>query len=261
MKSYIDQLLALCDLAGRAVLEVYHGDNTAIRLKDDQSPVTFADYRSHQILSDGLTALTTLPVLSEESVSPPWHHRRQWREYWLIDPLDGTREFIKRNGEFTINVALIRDGEPVLGVVYAPVTQMFYYGSRGGGAFRQAGLDGKPIAIQCESAPEQRRWKVLASRSHATPDLAHFVSRLPAYEIISVGSSLKLCMVADGTADLYPRFGPTSEWDTAAAQAVVEAAGGQVLEWETLGPLRYNQKESLLNPSFIVCASVSKTWT
>jgi len=259
----VADVLELTYEAGQAILKVYLDDNIAVSSKPDLSPVTRADKLANELLMKGLERIGNAPVLSEEAEIPSWTKRREWREYWLIDPLDGTREFIKRNGEFTVNIAYISDGRPVLGVVYAPVTDLFYYGVVGEGAYRQKGLAGRPQPIQCSKPPphSRRPWRVLGSRSHSSPQFDAFLSRLPAYELTQIGSSLKLCLIAEGVADLYPRFGPTSEWDTAAGQAVVEAAGGLVLEWQSFTPLRYNTKESLLNPSFVVCSQISSTWT
>lgn len=254
--------LALCRAAGRAALAIYRARELCVNTKADDSPVTLADKESHRILCEGLADLDSRPVISEEGDIPPWRVRQSWREYWLIDPLDGTKEFIKGNGEFTINIALIRDGEPVFGIVYVPVTDVFYFGGKGRGAFRQDGLDITRRSIRCAGVPTaDDQWRVLGSRSHPSAQLAEFLVRLPRHQLKSVGSSLKLCLIAEGEADLYPRFGPTSEWDTAAGQAVLEAAGGQVLDWSTLSPLRYNTKESLLNPSFIACAGISSAWS
>lgn len=249
-----------CD-AGQAILEVYESSDFDVELKDDQSPLTRADKRSHDVLAAGLENLDLGPVLSEEGAKLPWSERRAWEQYWLIDPLDGTKEFIKRNGEFTVNVALVRNGRPVLGVVYAPVKHWLYFGATGQGAFKRVGTTSAAEPIQVAAVPAQdQRWKIVGSRSHQSEEFAAFVSRFPSADIVSMGSSLKLCLVAEGHADLYPRLGLTSEWDTAAAQAIVEAAGGQVLNWETQQPLLYNTKDSLLNPFFIVCAAPSRVW-
>lgn len=249
-----------CD-AGQVILDVYESSDFDVELKDDDSPLTRADKCSHEVLVAGLESLNLGPVLSEEGVDLPWGERRGWQQYWLIDPLDGTKEFIKRNGEFTVNVALIKDGRPVLGVVYAPVKQLLYYGAAGLGAFKRVGSTSAAEPIQVAPVPaSDENWKIVGSRSHQSEDFAAFVARFPSADIVSMGSSLKLCLVAEGSADLYPRLGLTSEWDTAAAQAVVEAAGGQVLNWESRSPLLYNTKESLLNPFFIVCAAPSSLW-
>jgi 3'(2'), 5'-bisphosphate nucleotidase len=200
-----------------------------------------------------------MPILSEESKQAPWYDRKQWQSCWVVDPLDGTKEFLKRNDEFTVNVALVRDHQPILGVVYAPALQEWYFAARHEGAWHQTG--GKVMdKIQVAEPPVSRPWKVVGSRSHNTPEVDAFVQRLGEAEMVAMGSSLKLCLVADGTADVYPRLGPTSEWDTAAAQIIVEEAGGQVLDAETGKPLTYNARESILNPHFIVCGRPDPSW-
>jgi 3'(2'), 5'-bisphosphate nucleotidase len=217
---------------------------------------------SHYCLVDGLKVLTPdIPVLSEESSDAVKAQRLAWQTYWLIDPLDGTKEFIKKNGEFTVNVALIDHGKAVLGVVYAPVLGLAYWGVNGEGAFKSE-ESGESLPIQVARNPEiPSHWKVVGSRSHQTPEFSHFMKALPGADVVNMGSSLKLCLVAEGKAHLYPRLGPTSEWDTAAAQAVVEAAGGQVLEWPALKPIAYNTRpDTLLNPFFIVCAKPDPIW-
>ncbi|HEC07244.1 MAG TPA: 3'(2'),5'-bisphosphate nucleotidase [Thiolapillus brandeum] len=243
--------------AGDAILQVYAQD-FEVEEKADSSPLTQADMASHRLIEAALGQLTPeIPVLSEESASIPYAQRRQWRRYWLIDPLDGTREFVKRNGEFTVNIALIDDGYPVMGVVYVPVTGVTYFGDIQAGAFRQEG-QGEPVPIQV-TRPCASPMRVAGSRSHAGDSLVQFLQKLPPHEMVSMGSSLKLCLVAEGKADIYPRLGPTSEWDTAAAQAVVEAAGGQVTDTD-LQRLAYNQKDSLLNPYFLVFGDDTIDW-
>jgi 3'(2'), 5'-bisphosphate nucleotidase len=256
-----DKLLALAKQAGDAVMDIYKKD-FAVYDKSDSSPLTEADLASHHILVDGLKAIApAIPVLSEESTDAEKEERLSWSEYWLIDPLDGTKEFIKKNGEFTINVALIKDGQPVWGVVYAPAMDTLYWGELGQGAFKQEG-DAPAVAIQCGENPTVKTgWRVVGSRSHQSDDFKAFMEALPEADIVAMGSSLKLCLIAEGAADLYPRLGPTSEWDTAAAHAVVLAAGGQVLEVESLKPLIYNSRpNTLLNPYFIVCKEPSEFW-
>ena len=239
--------------AGRAIMEVYVRADHEVVKKDDKSPLTAADLAAHSVIVNGLKALTPeVPVLSEEAAGIPWQQRRGWERYWLVDPLDGTREFIKRNGEFTVNIALIEDGVPVLGVVYAPVLDWMYSGATGHGAHK-AQQDGvHAISTQAVSA-DQQALRVVASRSHRGEALEAWLAamerRHPDIEIVSMGSSLKICLVAEGRADVYPRLAPTSEWDTAAAQAVLEAAGGILLDADG-NVLRYNHKESLLNPHF-----------
>lgn len=243
--------------AGNAILEIYAQD-FEVTQKDDTSPLTQADLASHRIICDALARLTPdIPVLSEESSGIRYNERADWQQYWLVDPLDGTREFINRNGEFTVNIALIRDHNPKLGVVYVPVSGITYTGLVGKWASKH-NRDGEMAYITirkpCANPPV-----VVGSRSHANPSLTGFLNNLGDYEMISMGSSLKFCLLAEGMADFYPRLGPTSEWDTAAAHAVVLAAGGQIITLDGK-PLRYNLKESLLNPEFLVIADAEKDW-
>ncbi|HHH36969.1 MAG TPA: 3'(2'),5'-bisphosphate nucleotidase [Gammaproteobacteria bacterium] len=248
--------------AARRILAIYHSD-FAVQAKDDKSPLTEADMAAHRAIVAGLETLTPeVPVLSEESAAIPFAQRAAWRRYWLVDPLDGTKEFIKRNGEFTVNIALIEDHAPVLGVIVVPVSGLCYYAARGEGAFRQeAGGNAQPIRVR---PLDLSRLVVAGSRSHVGPELEGFLQRLAerhgAPEFISMGSSLKFCLVAEGRADLYPRLGPTSEWDTAAAQCIVEAAGGIVTD-TAMQPLRYNTRESLLNPHFFVSGDRAHDWS
>ena len=253
-----DVLLQLARQAGRAIVDIYEQD-FQVELKADQSPLTAADLASHHTIVAGLATLTPdIPVLSEESASLPYDIRRQWQRYWLVDPLDGTREFVKRNGEFTVNIALIEDGRAVFGVVHVPVSGVSYVGRVGEGAHKidEHGIR-QPIRV---TANRQTPLRVAGSRSHAGDSLQRFLDKVGEHHIVSMGSSLKLCLVADGSADIYPRLGPTSEWDTAAAQAVVEAAGGRVTDTQ-MQPLRYNQKDSLLNPHFLVFGDTSVDWS
>ncbi|MCC7299723.1 MAG: 3'(2'),5'-bisphosphate nucleotidase CysQ [Verrucomicrobia bacterium] len=248
--------------AGGAILEIYKRD-VAVEFKSDASPLTAADKAAHHIICDALEE-TGLPILSEESKTVPYEHRKAWRKYWLVDPLDGTKEFIKKNGEFTVNIALIENGHPVLGVVYAPALNMLYFGIVGQGAFRATGDDlfqgleknYEALPLKSEIDKHQSVIRVVASRSHMNPETELFIAALEKkgrVELVSSGSSLKLCMVAAGMADVYPRIAPTMEWDTAAAQAIVEASGGTVVQYGTNDPLSYN-KETLLNPFFVVSA-------
>ncbi|MFN2308944.1 MAG: 3'(2'),5'-bisphosphate nucleotidase CysQ [Gammaproteobacteria bacterium] len=244
--------------AGERILAIYERD-FAIEHKDDKSPLTEADMAAHHAIVAGLKALTPpLPVLSEESAQIPFAERRGWTRYWLVDPLDGTREFIKRNGEFTVNIALIEDGRAVLGVVYVPVPRLSYFACAGGGAFKQPAGQA-PQAIHAR-ALTGGPVVVAGSRSHCGDSLGRFLENLGPYELLSMGSALKSCLVAEGRADIYPRLGPTSEWDTAAAQCVVEEAGGRVTGLD-MQPLRYNTKDSLLNPQFFVFGDVSRDWS
>ena len=244
--------------AGAAILEVYAGAH-GVEYKSDDSPITRADRAAHEVLTAGLRRLTPkIPVLSEESADEhAFEVRRHWRELWLVDPLDGTKEFISRNGEFTVNVALVRDHVPVLGVVAAPVLDTVFYGAQGLGAFvaRQGNPD-RPIHVR---RPAAEPLVIVGSRSHRGDSLDGVLARLGPHELRPMGSSLKFCLVAEGTADFYPRLGPTSEWDTAAAQAVVEAAGGAVTTLDGQ-PLRYNERDTLLNPHFLAFGDPSRDW-
>ena len=253
----INALVRTAREAGDAILEIYRQD-FAVYEKQDASPLTEADLASHRIIVEALRQLTPdIPVLSEEDADIPFEERSQWTSYWLIDPLDGTKEFIKKNDEFTVNIALIREHRPYLGVVHVPATGVTFYGEAGKGAFRMEHGETRQIHATTHAGTPLR---VAGSRSHAGSSLQTFLENIGAHEIVSMGSSLKLCLVAEGKADLYPRLGPTSEWDTAAAQAVVEAAGGMVTD--TSGsPLLYNTKESLLNPHFLVFGDRSRDWT
>lgn len=243
--------------AGEAIMVIYRQDFT-VETKDDNSPLTQADLAAHRILVAGLSALTPdIPVLSEEAADIPWSQRQHWQRHWLVDPLDGTREFIKKNGEFTVNIALIERGRPVLGVVYAPaLPQLLWCGERDHGAFLQQGEQTR--AIRCRQ-PATAPLRVAASRSHLDARTAAFLQRMGECERQGLGSSLKFCRLAEGAVDLYPRFGPTSEWDTAAGQCVLEAAGGQVLRLDG-SVLDYNHKESLLNPDFIALGDSTLPW-
>jgi 3'(2'), 5'-bisphosphate nucleotidase len=246
-EALLEALIEIVDAAGNAIMEVYERDFD-VELKDDRSPLTEADRAAHAIIVERLGELSPrLPVLSEESAGDEVADRRQWERFWLVDPLDGTKEFIKRNGEFTVNIALIEGNKPVLGVVGAPALGIVYAGASGHGAFRRANGDTRPISVRRPAADPLR---VVGSRSHASPDLAAFLETLGPHEIKPMGSSLKICLVACGEADLYPRLGPTSEWDTAAAEAVLIAAGGSMMDL-TGQPLTYNARETLLNPHFL----------
>ncbi|WP_177418949.1 3'(2'),5'-bisphosphate nucleotidase CysQ [endosymbiont of Lamellibrachia barhami] len=254
---YLNEIIPIAIEAGRAIMDVY-AKEIDVQTKSDNSPLTEADLASHNIIVESLHRLDPdTPVLSEESESIPFEVRRSWTRFWLIDPLDGTKEFIKRNGEFTVNIALIENNKPVLGVVYAPALDLLFYGSLETGAFRRNG-SGEAHAISA-TRTRQNPVRVVGSRSHAGESLKHFLNELGPHELISMGSSLKLCLVASGEADIYPRLGPTSEWDTAASQAVVEAAGGRVTD--TGGNmLRYGKKESMLNPYFLVFGDSGYPW-
>lgn len=244
--------------AGAAIMRVYQrsGQGDArVAQKSDDSPLTLADLASHHAICNGLLRLTPdVPVVSEEDAES-LVHRVPHGSFWLIDPLDGTKEFLARNGEFTVNIALITDGEPVWGVVYAPALDQMYWGGGTFGAFRQDGDGSTPIRVPAPVTPAGR-YRAVASKSHLNAETTAFLERLGAADLIQVGSSLKFCRIAEGNADVYPRLAPTYEWDTAAAQAVVEGAGGHVYDVHG-ARLRYGKPE-VLNPGFIA-ASVPLT--
>jgi len=255
-----DHLERLVDISRRAGFEIlkWYGDDMEITQKADDSPLTNADLASHKLITAELAKhWPDIPVLSEESADIPWNTRKAWQQYWLVDPLDGTKEFINRNGEFTVNIALISEHEPVLGVVYVPVTGISYFGASGHGAWRQKDTEAAEHIEVRQPAAEPA--VIVGSRSHANPELVNQLNALGPFELTSMGSSLKFCRVAEGLADFYPRLGPTCEWDTAAAQAVVEAAGGQVVIMDG-SPLAYNSKEAYLNPHFFVFGDPARDW-
>ena len=253
----LSDVATLARRAGDAILAVY-SQQFEVTNKADHSPLTLADMKSHEIIVQGLQALTPdVPVLSEEASDIPYSERRQWQRYWLVDPLDGTKEFVSRNGEFTVNIALIEGHDPVLGVVHVPVSDTTYTGGRDAGATRRTGRE-RAMPIRT-TVPAPTPLRIVGSRSHRDAVLDRYLPRLEPYQLVAVGSSIKFCLVAEGSADFYPRFGPTSEWDTAAAQAVVEAAGGRVLQTDGQ-PLRYNAKAELLNPHFLVSGDPARDW-
>jgi 3'(2'), 5'-bisphosphate nucleotidase len=265
MQKLLEQTIDIARKAGDAIMAIYKTDYKQYE-KSDSSPLTEADLAAHHIIIDGLKAISDYPCLSEESGEADgigWEQRKDWGTYWLIDPLDGTKEFINKNDEFTVNIALIENGKAVLGVVYCPPLDRLYFAETSTGAFRQDGTDAAR-AISVAAAPAAgETWKVVGSRRHGAEALEKFAEQLGDVETVSMGSSLKLCLVAEGTAHLYPRLALTCEWDTGAAQAVVEVAGGKVLaptSGDELTPLMYGQKEELLNPFFIVCGPVSEIW-
>ncbi|MDO6459330.1 3'(2'),5'-bisphosphate nucleotidase CysQ [Granulosicoccaceae sp. 1_MG-2023] len=247
---YTGVALSQARMAGERILQVYE-NGYDVYTKEDHTPLTTADLAANRSIVDGLRRLVpNIPVLSEESCSVPFTERTDWNRYWLVDPLDGTREFIKRNGEFSVNIALIENGEPLIGVVYGPVMDVAYYAARGFGAWKQTGQN-PPKRIHARRAPDGRV-TVARSRSPVTgPNMQTFLSKLGEHDEIAMGSALKSCLVAEGVADIYARLGPTSEWDTAAAQCIVAEAGGRITDIR-LRELRYNTRESLLNPHFIV---------
>jgi 3'(2'), 5'-bisphosphate nucleotidase len=253
----LETVTAIATEAGRRIMTVYQSDDFAVTHKDDDSPLTKADMAAHQYINEQLLRhWPEIPVLSEEAADIPYATRASWIRYWLVDPLDGTKEFIKRNGEFTVNIALIESGRPTLGVVHAPALELTYLAQRGQGAYRvQNGTRG-PIRTR----PMPNRPALVVTKSHRDAALETLLAAMPSHDAISRGSSLKFCLVAEGSADLYPRTGPTSEWDTAAGHCVAEEAGAEVLRLPDFAPLLYNQKESLLNPGFVVIGDTAYPW-
>ncbi len=253
----LHEVVAIARAAGRAILQVY-ASSFAVSEKEDRSPLTEADLRSQDIIGAGLRRIAPeIPLLSEEAEQTPFSERSRWDWLWVVDPLDGTKEFIQRNGEFTVNIALVHDHRPVLGVVHAPVLQRDYYAAEGYGALRVDGDGGiRQIRVR---RPVERPLRIVGSRSHRGDSLDGFLARAGEHELVAIGSSLKLCLVAEGAADVYPRLGPTMEWDTAAGQAVVEQAGGHVVALDGR-PLAYNARPELLNPHFIAYGDERGDW-
>ena len=264
-RCYIMKAVDAALKAGKEILELYNdpASDFGIEKKADNSPLTLADKRAHEVIRRELEQ-TPFPMLSEEGISVPYAERCGWETFWMVDPLDGTKEFIKRNGEFTVNIALIAGTLPVMGVVYVPVTKELYWGVEGDGAYRLTGITDvggrtlealKAEAVRLPEAGERDKFVIVASRSHLTPETEAYIEEMKRshaeVELISSGSSLKICLVARGKADVYPRFAPTMEWDTAAGHAVAKAAGKEIYQAGTDVPLLYN-KENLLNPWFIV---------
>jgi len=250
----VKDIIAIAQQAGKAILEIYN-QPIKVEYKDDKSPLTAADKASNDVINEGLQRLyPQIPILSEENREVAFEERKDWDCFWLVDPLDGTKEFIKRNGEFTVNIALIKDGKPVLGVVDLPVKSETYYASTLIGAHKI--IDGNSKEINTIK-PTKEKLIVMASRSHLNEDTQAFIDEQKKYfdavDFISAGSSLKLCFVAEGKAHMYPRYAPTMEWDTGAGQAVAECAGASVTQAGTNKALEYN-KENLLNPYFLVSA-------
>lgn len=247
--------------AGKAILAIYDA-GFSIEEKADKSPLTDADMASHNLIIKRLSELTPdIPILSEESAKLPFEERASWETYWLVDPLDGTREFIKRNGEFTVNIALIHQHKSIIGVINVPVLDVDYFAWENGGSFKsEQGGAATPISVKKLDSTPDTPLNVAGSRSHGSEMMQHYIEKLGAVEMISMGSSLKFCLVAEGRADLYPRLGLTSEWDTAAAHCIVEQSGGYITKTD-MTPLEYNTKDSLLNPFFFVFGDNSRDWS
>jgi 3'(2'), 5'-bisphosphate nucleotidase len=257
------QIMTISQEAGEAILSIYqrHGE-IPFEKKEDASPVTEADLAAHDLINASLTRLTPgIPVLSEESAPISPEVRRGWQRYWLVDPLDGTREFIKRSDEFTVNIALIERGRPILGIVHVPVSGSTYAGSRVTGAIKRT-ASGKEHRIHAHPLNPYKSLTLVASRSRTSVQFDGFLKRVKQIAplvVTRVGSSLKACLIAEGLADIYPRFGPTCEWDTAAVQAILEAAGGALVDAE-MRPLRYNSKDDLINPDFFAIGDAAFDW-
>jgi len=253
----IAPVVELSRKAGMAIEAIGKGAANT-RYKTDDSPVTSADMAAHRVIVQGLSSIGNRdwPILSEESAAISWSERREWVTYWLIDPLDGTKEFIRGSDQYTVNIALISDHRPVLGVIEKPRTGEVWVGEPGRGAWYHSGQGAwQPLAVR-PSTP----LRLVVSRFHRGDSTRRLLESLPGVEVEELGSSLKCCRVAEGRADLYPRFGPTSEWDTAAAQAILEAAGGHLVDCESWKPLQYNTGDGLLNPAFVACASLNGIW-
>jgi 3'(2'), 5'-bisphosphate nucleotidase len=245
----IQDIVTIAKEAGKAIMQVYKQD-FEVEYKQDSSPLTLADKKANDIIEDGLNKLSVnLPILSEEGNNIPYKDRKHWEYFWLVDPLDGTKEFVKKNDEFTVNIALIHKDTPILGVVYAPALDVCYWAKQGEGAFK----DGQNLPLKAES--QRNTYKIVASRSHMSDETQAFIDAIDTQkekELISIGSSLKICLVAEGEADIYPRLGPTMEWDTGAAHAIVNESGGQLNDQKNNNVLKYNTSEKLLNNYFVV---------
>lgn len=259
LEELIEPVQALAIQAGNAILNIYEdAQDQIIEVKRDGSPLTKADQLAHEMIIQQLFELTPdIPILSEESTEIPYSERVAWERYWLVDPLDGTKEFLQRTGEFTVNIALIEKQHSVLGVVYAPVSGDCYYAARQVGAFKQTAQAEKIVLQVTQELPAKMR--IVASRLHGQAQLTELLEKIAVYEIKYIGSSLKLCLIAEGKADIYPRLGTTSEWDTAAAQCIVEQAGGTVIDLYGF-PLHYNATDSLQNPHFLVIGDKGYPW-
>ncbi len=257
LNQLLPEVVRIAQEAGDKIMAIYNSDAFNIEHKEDDSPLTAADLASHHYIVEQLSILTPqYPILSEESAKLPFSERRHWQTYWLVDPLDGTREFVKHNGEFSVLIALVHKHKSVLGVVHAPALQETWFACKGHGAFKQ--IADKTFAIHTREMADPV--KIMGSKSHRDPNIPNFLARIGRHEYHVLGSILKACLVAEGSADLYPRLGPTSEWDTAAAQIIVEEAGGYFTRTD-MQPMRYNTQESLLNPHFFVFGKTLRNWS
>lgn len=254
----LEPVLGVAHEAGQAIMTVYNSGFTVDR-KDDNSPVTAADTAANTVITDTLTRLTPeVPIISEEQPLPAWQRRRHWSRYWLLDPLDGTREFIRRNGQFAVNIALIEDGRPALGIVHAPTDGRSWFGGPGIGAFLET-RNGSRSALASSVRPSPP-YRIVVGRNRPRPHVREMLARLPEHELLHYGSSIKICLIAEGKADIFPRLGPISEWDLAAPQAILEAAGGGVLDLKRLAPLVYNQRASLTLRDVIAVGDPNAHW-
>ena len=261
MKELLEIAIKASLAAGKRIMEIYENEDFEVDFKGDNSPLTKADLASHEIIMDFLEE-TDIPVLSEEGKDLAYEERKNWKQLWIVDPIDGTKEFIKRNGEFTVNIALVEDQKPILGVIYVPALEELYYAEKGIGSYKASGVTASYkldrldlLAKQLPLRNQDNKYRVVASKSHLSPETEEYIKSLEKehgkVETISKGSSLKLCMVAEGVAQQYPRFAPTMEWDTAAGQAICTYAGKTVLDYETKEEMLYNRKK-LLNNWFLV---------
>lgn len=252
----VRKIIPIAKDAGAAILAIYHADQIMVKQKADQSPLTLADQRANEIICQALVALPEeFPIISEENKSIPYETRKDFEYHWLVDPLDGTKEFIKKNGEFTVNIALIHQQQVILGVVYTPCSDELYWAVKGEGAFLLKDGQEKQLAAS-NFKMKDADLNIVCSRSHLNESTSNFIAQFTNPNLVATGSSLKFLIIADGKAHIYPRLAPTMEWDTGAAQIILEEAGGSVIDQVTQQPLRYN-KENLLNPHFIAFAKRS----
>ena len=253
-QSLIENLIRISKDAGDAIMDIYETEFD-VNIKSDKSPLTKADLSSNKIICQSLKEITpAIPILSEESSDIPYQERMKWKQYWLVDPLDGTKEFIKKNGEFTTNIALISKNRPILGVINAPAKNEIFWGSKDIGAYHLMGRsvsNKKKISV---SQHDKNNLRIVTSRSHPSGVLKTLIGKLERFEVVSVGSSLKFCLIAKGEADCYPRLGPTCEWDTAAGEIIAESAGATIVDTRN-NPIKYNKASGFLNPNFIVAST------
>lgn len=258
MNSLLNDVVSLAKQAGKQILNIYQGDFT-VEYKTDKSPITVADLASHDCVCQGLSHLTPdLPIISEESIPASFQKRQRWEKYWLVDPLDGTKEFLEKNGEFTINIALIEQHKPSLGVIFVPSADICYFARKGQGAYKQIGQT-RPKVIHGRAWKEGQPITAVISRRHGMEELKKFLAQFSRLNLLHCGSALKFCWVAEGLADLYPRFSPTFEWDTAAGQCILNEAGGLVID-NTGHELQYNMSSSLQTANFLAIADKRYCW-